>query len=320
MKNTFQKLIIISFLIAILVSASFYVYLKSLDNSKEILDYTTILVAANTIPPNTLIEKSMITDTEVVSNQMFDNYLQDKTDIIGEYTKETILKDEGFRKEKFIQDEDGTISVKLKENERAVSVNISSESGVSKLIKPGDYVDVIVYLSEKVENQVIVRPDITKTILQNIKILAIDKDVSAQDNENIDEEIPSNFLVTLAIKTDYIEKIVLSESIGSITLALRSIESDDADTTDGVVWQELTVDAPETDKLNSSLNEEKDQSEKENNLDFTYYTVKRGDTLRKISGDIYGNDSNYKMIMEANNIANENLIITGQVIKIPKLN
>lgn len=49
----------------------------------------------------------------------------------------------------------------------------------------------------------------------------------------------------------------------------------------------------------------------------TTYKVKSGDSLMMISRKFYGEDSKYKLIMEANGITNENLIAAGQVLKIP---
>jgi len=47
------------------------------------------------------------------------------------------------------------------------------------------------------------------------------------------------------------------------------------------------------------------------------YKVKAGDTLYKISQRFYGDPEKYKLIMQANNIENPNLIQIGQVLVIP---
>ena len=50
------------------------------------------------------------------------------------------------------------------------------------------------------------------------------------------------------------------------------------------------------------------------------YTVKKGDSLRKIAKKLYGNESKWKAIFEANQpmIKNADLIYPGQVLRIPK--
>lgn len=47
------------------------------------------------------------------------------------------------------------------------------------------------------------------------------------------------------------------------------------------------------------------------------YTVQRGDTLRGIALQFYGDPAQYVLIQEANNIANPNQISVGQVLEIP---
>jgi pilus assembly protein CpaB len=47
--------------------------------------------------------------------------------------------------------------------------------------------------------------------------------------------------------------------------------------------------------------------------------VQPGDTLKKISTQFYGDESKYNLIKDANNIKDENLILAGEVIKIPIL-
>ncbi len=47
------------------------------------------------------------------------------------------------------------------------------------------------------------------------------------------------------------------------------------------------------------------------------YTVVEGDWLSTIAGRAYGDVMSYKKLAEANNIANPDLILPGQVIKIP---
>ncbi|VAW45181.1 hypothetical protein MNBD_GAMMA03-845 [hydrothermal vent metagenome] len=53
---------------------------------------------------------------------------------------------------------------------------------------------------------------------------------------------------------------------------------------------------------------------------FRTYTVKSGDTLGKISKEVYGKSSLYNKIFEANTpmLKNANLIYPGQVLKIPE--
>jgi nucleoid-associated protein YgaU len=52
----------------------------------------------------------------------------------------------------------------------------------------------------------------------------------------------------------------------------------------------------------------------------TYHTVEKGDTLSKISQQVYGNANQYNKIFEANRpmLSDPNKIYPGQVLRIPK--
>ncbi|MCX8058743.1 MAG: LysM peptidoglycan-binding domain-containing protein [Spirochaetes bacterium] len=55
------------------------------------------------------------------------------------------------------------------------------------------------------------------------------------------------------------------------------------------------------------------------NIDkFNIYIIKWGDTLLKIKRKFKLSNSEYKKLIEINNIKNENLIISGQKLKIPQ--
>jgi len=63
---------------------------------------------------------------------------------------------------------------------------------------------------------------------------------------------------------------------------------------------------------------EAEEQEKESQ----FYTVKKGDSLSKISKEVYGDAMKYNAIFEANKpmLKDVNLIYPGQVLRIPELN
>jgi pilus assembly protein CpaB len=244
MKNTAQKLILISFILALIASAIVFTYLKSLNIPKDNAKNVVILVAAETIPPRTLIEKRMIKELQVPDSSIFKNYINDTSKIVGKYTKETISKDEGFYTDKLLDNNKNELSLKIDKNHRAISINVTGESGVSDLLKPGDYVDIVAYIAEKKNGQIVVRPDLAKIVLQNIELLAVDKQINRDDN--INEKVSSkdktetNFLVTLSVTPSELERLVYSESIGTIKLALRPMKDNKIIQTSGMTWEQLS--------------------------------------------------------------------------------
>jgi pilus assembly protein CpaB len=293
-------------------------YLQSLKTPGATIIKTTILVATDNIPARTLIDKQMVKEIEVSDSSIINDYIRNSSEVIGKYTKETILKNEGFVKEKLLSESSDELALKIDKDHRAITINVTGDGGVADLIKPADFVDIIVYLSEKKNGQIVERPDTAKIMLQNIEILAIDTQINRTDtstntsantaNNASNSKAPTTFLVTLSVLTHDLEKLVLAENLGSLKLALRPLKTDGTTDTSGTVWQDLLVDTSNVNAATSNV---------ENSSKDTTYTVKKGDTLKSISIALYGDFSRYTVIKEANDIQNENLILPGEVLKIP---
>jgi len=315
MKSTGRKLILISFVLALIAAVTVFLYFQSFKSSKGIGKTITVLVAAETIPSSTLIDKKMIKEIQVPDNSIFSDYIRDSSKIIGKYAKETITKNDGFNTDKLLDKDGNELSLKIDSNHRAISISVTGDSGVSDLLKPGDYVDIIAYFAEKKEGTKVIRPDIAEIILQKIKLLAVNKQLNREDkvsdNKSAQEKILTNFLVTLSIPTSDLERLVLAESIGSIKLALRPLKDDSTTQTSETTWEELAVNSDNGVVSNNNLSN--------GNEKYNSYTVKLGDTLKSISLQFYGDKSKYTIIKEANNIQDEDLILTGEIIKIPIL-
>ncbi|ERI91499.1 Flp pilus assembly protein CpaB [Clostridiales bacterium oral taxon 876 str. F0540] len=325
MKSSGSKIIIASFILALFAAITIFMYLQSIKSPKTIAKKTTVLVAADTIQPRTLINKDMVKEVQVSDSTLFSDYVNDSSKVIGKYTKETIMKNEGFHKDKLINNDEEELSLKIDKDHRAISVNVMGDAGVAYLIKPSDFVDIVVYLSEKSDGTKAARPDVAKIILQNIEVLAVNKQLDREvnkDNKDAQKD-QAAYLVTLSVETKSLEKIVLAESIGTIKLALRPLKDDSTVETNGTTWKEFYIRVDGTEDIQSGNKEGADNNNQSagtsNNSGDTTYTVKRGDTLRKISSQVYGDPSKYSLIKKANNINDEDIIVIGEVLKIPKL-
>ena len=218
---------------------------------------------------------------------------------------------------------DNELSLKIKGNNRAISININGSTGVSDLIKQGDFVDIILFLSEEKDGQKIIRPDLTKILLQNIQVLAIDKALNREGTQRV--VIPTNYLITLSVPISAAEKLTLAEEIGQLKLVLRPLQPDYIYKTDGATWQKLLLD--DLNNMPNLFPEYKTKAAEAKKVSlgnykfekYVYYTVKQGDTLQKISRAFYGDPKNYLLIKQVNGIEEQNLIKSGTGIKIPVL-
>lgn len=125
------------------------------------------------------------------------------------------------------------VAASLEPGMRAVAIEVSASSMVAGFIGPGDFVDVILTYKEtfrtkdddpRIQQMMELNLDkmATETILQNVKVLAVDQ--HAQRPE--DEEIKVGKTVTLALNVQDAERIALASQLGELTLILRGVGDD----------------------------------------------------------------------------------------------
>ena len=118
----------------------------------------------------------------------------------------------------------GFMAAILPSGMRAVSTEISAETGAGGFILPNDRVDIV--LTRRLKN-----PDgangatggndliLSEVILSNIRVLAIDQAPKEKDGQNA----VLGKTVTLELKPDQVATLSASRQGGTLTLALRSI-------------------------------------------------------------------------------------------------
>jgi pilus assembly protein CpaB len=121
----------------------------------------------------------------------------------------------------------GFMAAILPSGMRAVSTQISPETGAGGFILPNDHVDVILTRRDRdAEKAAGTEVQTSEMILKNIRVLAIDQTVGEKDGQ----KVITGKTATLELSPRQAETLTLAQKLGSISLALRSIT--DA-TTDG---------------------------------------------------------------------------------------
>jgi pilus assembly protein CpaB len=122
----------------------------------------------------------------------------------------------------------GFLASVLAPGSRAVSIKVDAETGVAGLINPGDYVDVV--LTQVVEKADLARRALSETLLNNIRIIAIDQEVQGgPSNAATAGKIAQT--VSLQLEPEQVKRIAVAKHLGTLSLAMRAaIEpSDTAD-------------------------------------------------------------------------------------------
>src|SRR5579864_8687649 len=114
----------------------------------------------------------------------------------------------------------GFMAAILPSGMRAISTQISPETGAGGFILPNDHVDVILTRSEEhPENPSMPESVVSEVILPNVRVLAIDQAPKEKDGQ-------TNLIgrtATLELKPGQAEMLARARQMGTLTLALRSI-------------------------------------------------------------------------------------------------
>jgi pilus assembly protein CpaB len=98
---------------------------------------------------------------------------------------------------------------------RAMAVKVDDIVGVAGFINPGNHVDVLVTIQQTAQQS----PPETKTVLQNVLVLATGPDL---DRKGKEEKPSSVKVITLEVTPEEGEKLGLAVTEGKILLALRN--------------------------------------------------------------------------------------------------
>jgi pilus assembly protein CpaB len=112
----------------------------------------------------------------------------------------------------------GFMAAILPSGMRAVSTQISPETGAGGFILPNDRVDVIL-TRQQTTGAAGSQRQTSETILNNIRVLAIDQNVQEKDGQ----KVVVGKTATLELSPKQAETLALAQHLGSLSLALRSI-------------------------------------------------------------------------------------------------
>jgi pilus assembly protein CpaB len=113
------------------------------------------------------------------------------------------------------------LQVVLTPGARAIAIPVATGGASTGLLFPGDRVDVILTQNFKGESAVITRRSVSETVVENLRVLAIDTP---------DAKAPSGSFgrtVTLEVTPQQAEKINVATELGKLSLTLRSVVGPD---------------------------------------------------------------------------------------------
>ena len=141
-------------------------------------------------------------------------------DVIGAIARAPFIVGEPIREQKLVKaNGSGFMAAILPSGMRAISTEITPETGAGGFILPNDRVDVILSRREKNPDRGASDVVATETLLTNVRVLAIDQAPKEKDGSNS----LVGKTVTLELKPEQAETLARARQSGTLSLALRSI-------------------------------------------------------------------------------------------------
>ena len=186
-----------------------------------------VLVAKRALPVGTIITADAIGfqlwPKEMVQDAYFIDGEVDMNGLLGTVVRHPITAGEPVTRGGLVAPGDrGFLAAALSPGMRAVTVPVSAKTGVGGFVFPGDRVDMM--LTQSVSGNDDGPPlNTTETILRNLRILATDQSTQTEttpDGKTVVREVRT---VTLEVTPRIAEKIQVAQTIGTLSLSLRSI-------------------------------------------------------------------------------------------------
>ena len=142
-------------------------------------------------------------------------------ELAGSIARAPFAAGEPIREAKLIKaNGSGYMAAILPSGMRAISTEISPETGAGGFILPNDHVDVILSRRDKLaEKAAGVEMHTSETILTGVRVLAIDQTVEEKNGQRV----VVGKTATLELTPRQSETLALSRQLGSLSLALRSL-------------------------------------------------------------------------------------------------
>lgn len=191
---------------------------------------TNVLVATNDLQPGQPLNASMVHWQQWPKSSVADSFITQNSApnissaVNGTVVRAPLVAGEPLTTSKIVRsDSTGFMAATLEPGTRAVSASISAETGAGGFILPNDRVDVMV----TVEVSQSPRRYATRTILSNVRVLAVDQTNSVDK----DQKPVIAKTATLELTPDQAEILEVAGATGTISLALRPLGSGSGDAT-----------------------------------------------------------------------------------------
>ena len=219
------------------------------DAAQQVPKGPKVLVAQRALPVGTIITADSVSfqlwPKEMVQDAYFIDGEADMNKLLGTVVRYPITAGQPVTQGGLVAPGDrGFLAAALGSGMRAVTIPVSAKTGVGGFVFPGDHVDLM--LTQTVSGQGD-GPALkaTETILRNVRVLATDQstDSVVEDGKTV---VRSFRTVTLEVTPKIAEKIAVAQTIGTLSLTLRSLADNQSELDQAIASGNVKVPAGAT--------------------------------------------------------------------------
>ncbi|MHA6721419.1 Flp pilus assembly protein CpaB [Sphingomonas sp. RS2018] len=210
-----------------------------------VIDGPEVLVATKALPVGTIIDATALKyqpwPKDLVENAYFLKQGTDLKNVVGTVVRYAIPAGQPVTQGALVKPGDrGFLAAALGAGMRAVTVPVSAQTSVAGFIFPGDRVDVI--LTQSVPGGGDGAPlKASETMLRNVRVLATDQKTDKAVDEKGNTQVTTYSTVTLEATPAIAEKIAVAQTVGALSLSLRSIADNAGELEEAIASGALNV-------------------------------------------------------------------------------
>lgn len=184
-----------------------------------------VLVAQRALPVGTIITADSISfqawPKEMVQDAYFLDGEADMQKLLGTVVRYPVTAGQPITQGTLVAPGDrGFLAAALGPGMRAITIPVSAKTGVAGFVFPGDHVDLV--LTQQVKGAEGQPLKASETILKNLRVLATDQSTTTETVEG-KSVVRTSSTVTLEVTPRIAEKVTVAETIGQLSLSLRSL-------------------------------------------------------------------------------------------------
>ena len=204
-----------------------------------------VLVARKDLPVGTIIDAESLTfqpwPKELVQSAYYTDGQPDSDmgKLLGTVVRHAVTAGQPLTRGALVGPNDrGFLAAALGPGMRAITVPVNASTGVAGFVFPGDRVDVV--LTQNVGGGEDESLKVSETIVRNVRVLATDQRIDSK-GEDGKTEVKTFSNVTIEVTPRIAEKISVAQSMGQLSLSLRSIADSTAELERAIASGEVRV-------------------------------------------------------------------------------